>query len=309
VVFFLFFFVPILLLMINIVLLCLGRQPLFRPGGANHEIGKLPQQVVNRIPLVLYIPTPPQKEGQESTNKEPGHTYPPATSDSPVATTVPPPPKDLSATPTAPPVEQKKRHRFFFFRRKGKQTEPEADSAEGAAPSHPKRKGTEDAWEQNWERGDYPFVKLPENRATCAICLLDFEEPPRRNGGQKPAEDATSTAGVTQVGSAPLNNSAASTSVPVEPLTLQDAGEGATPLRLMACGHAFHQTCLDPWLKDVSGRCPVCQKAVDIEELERLSKRGTSATWATKAVTQASGSGSGGLGPNPGAGEGQPSPP
>jgi len=40
---------------INVLLLCLGRQPLFRTNGINHEIGKLPQQIVDRIPLVMYM--------------------------------------------------------------------------------------------------------------------------------------------------------------------------------------------------------------------------------------------------------------
>lgn len=276
--------------MINIALLCMGRQPLFRPGGISHEIGKLPQQIIDRIPLVMYIPTPPPKEGRDSTGKELGHTYPPPPAE---ATTVA---KEPTAVPASSVPEQKKRHRFFFFRRKnGKQPDLEAGdhSARGTeeAASKMKRKGTEDEWEANWERGDYPFVKLPDNRATCAICLLDFEEPPRRGANSR--QGATTAGSIASTssrnpgtGDGPAQaDGGGSTSVPVEPLALQDAGEGATPLRLLACGHAFHQTCLDPWLKDVSGRCPVCQKKVDIEELERLSKKGRSTSWATHVVT------------------------
>ncbi|PVG02960.1 hypothetical protein CPB86DRAFT_749962 [Serendipita vermifera] len=277
VVFFLFFFAPIMLLLVNLILICLGRQPLFRPNGMNHEIGKLPQQIVDRIPLVLYIPTPPVKDGKEE-NLETGHTYPPTTSESVPAHSVPPlQPNNPNKEPENP-VATKKRHRFFFFRRSKKNIEGDLEAGRSKA----NQKAPEDEWEANWERGDYPFVKLPENRATCAICLLDFEAPPRRGSHQPsiaPSPSIASGSEQTKGKTAPEGK------VPVEPMTLQDAGEGATPLRLLACGHAFHQTCLDPWLKDVSGRCPVCQRKVDIEELERLSKKGSSTAWATNVLT------------------------
>jgi len=35
-------------------------------------------------------------------------------------------------------------------------------------------------WEANWELGEYPFVALEGSRAACAICLMDFEEPKRK---------------------------------------------------------------------------------------------------------------------------------
>ncbi|KAG8835734.1 hypothetical protein FRC17_001525 [Serendipita sp. 399] len=269
VIFFLFFFIPILLLLINLLLLCLGRRPLFRANGINHEIGKLPQEVVARIPLVFYIPTPPPKEAKESTSTT-NHTYPP-----------PPPALNGTGAQDAPKEEvhensesaqPPRRHRFFFFHRL-KRSKGDAKAGEPGS-SKGKQAGPEDEWEANWERGDYPFVKLPENRATCAICLLDFEEPPRRGSAHPSTSGLISGKG----------KETAESAIQVEPLTLQDAGEGATPLRLLACGHAFHQTCLDPWLKDVSGRCPVCQRKVDIEELERLSKKGTSTAWAAGVV-------------------------
>ncbi len=66
----------------------------------------------------------------------------------------------------------------------------------------------------------YPLHPLPAHRATCPICLCDFEEP---EAGQEPEPE---------------------------------------PLRLLACGHVMHRSCVDQWLTTVSGRCPVCQKAV-----------------------------------------------
>jgi len=270
----------------------MGRQPLFRPGGINHEIGKLPQQIVDRIPLVMYIPSPPPKDANsKDLVKDSTHTYPPAPSDSPVEPTIAKEP----ASPLAenlPPAQR--RHRFFFLRRSRKEQKPDLegggveDAGDRAAKllGKMRRKPTEDEWEANWERGEYPFVKLPDNRATCAICLLDFEAPPRRGAAASANAAAATASGAVSTSTArSAKGDSGTTTVPVEPLSLQDAGEGATPLRLLACGHAFHQTCLDPWLKDVSGRCPVCQKKVDIEELEKLSKKGKSTSWATNVVT------------------------
>ena len=82
-------------------------------------------------------------------------------------------------------------------------------------------------------------------------------------------------------------------------LKLNDAGEGAQPLRLLSCGHVFHvsillslsffrhpssllltglgraaqKTCLDPWLTDVSGRCPICQRPVEVPQPSKKGKR------------------------------------
>ena len=77
---------------------------------------------------------------------------------------------------------------------------------------------------------------------------MDFEEPKRVNGEgeaqtndqnkaeQEPntvsAGEGTSIVQVDGVIEVPRNSS--------DPLKLEDAGEGAQPLRLLACGHVFH---------------------------------------------------------------------
>jgi len=58
-------------------------------------------------------------------------------------------------------------------------------------------------------------------------------------------------------------------------LKLEDAGDGSQPLRLLFCGHVFHKTCVDPWLTDVSGRCPVCQRPVEFPVHSNKKKRRT----------------------------------
>jgi len=136
--------------------------------------------------------------------------------------------------------------------------------------------------EDNWERSDYPFVALEGNRAACAICLLDFEEPKRKH--PLPAENETKPEEAEEATPAEPENVASGSNSPTHPtniaeehrpeaLKLEDAGEGAQPLRLLECGHVFHKTCLDPWLIDVSGRCPICQRAVEVPKPAKKSRR------------------------------------
>ncbi|KAG8724689.1 hypothetical protein FRC09_015600 [Ceratobasidium sp. 395] len=86
-----------------------------------------------------------------------------------------------------------------------------------------------------WQKSKHPFVKLESNQAICAVCKVDFE-PPRRVGAQ-----------------------------------VEDGAE-AEALRLLACGHAFHVECLDPWLVEVSARCPTCRRRVEMGDLLPVKK-------------------------------------
>ncbi|KAF8669426.1 Zinc finger, C3HC4 type (RING finger) [Rhizoctonia solani] len=192
---------PLVYVTINIILVCMGRNPI-RPGGRmghiNPDIPKMPRTMVERIPLVMYIPTATATtEPTEPTAPEPAHVYPPATS--------------VPTTPTAP------KRRFFFLKKKPKKSNTDQSKNQ-----------PDDVEAAEWEKNEYPFVKLEANRAACAICLTDFE-PPRRVG--------------------------------------EDGESAAEPLRLLACGHVFHKECLDPWLVDVSGRCPTCQRPVEEGDL------------------------------------------
>ncbi|CAE6469365.1 hypothetical protein ACGC1H_000037 [Rhizoctonia solani] len=187
---------PLVYVAINIVLVCMGRHPI-RPGVGmaqiNPDVPKMPRTMVDRIPLVMYIPT---TTTTEPAAPEPTHVYPPPTS---------------KTTPAAT------KRRFFFFKKRAKMLEAgdknKPDDVEAA----------------EWEKNEYPFVKLEANRAACAICLTDFE-PPRKVG--------------------------------------EEGESAAEPLRLLACGHVFHKECIDPWLVDVSGRCPTCQRPIEEGDLD-----------------------------------------
>ncbi|KAG1716630.1 hypothetical protein ID866_508 [Astraeus odoratus] len=254
--FLVFMVLPLIMLLYSVVLLCLGRHPLQNPHYIKPEIGKLPKSIVDRIPLVIYIPPPPDDVVSPISLPKPVHSYPPK------------PPSAL------------RRKRFAFLPRRLKKssaTDSRAEDKKVVAQKNAENK-EEETWEDNWEKYDYPFVRLDGNRAACAVCLMDFEEPKRLPATQdgEVKREAESDA----LTSSPKGEE---TEIPVEHITeeerdalprLQDAGEGPQPLRLLACGHVFHKTCIDPWLIDVSGRCPVCQRPVEIDDVEpKKSKR------------------------------------
>ncbi|KAH9931124.1 uncharacterized protein BXZ73DRAFT_90202 [Epithele typhae] len=277
---------PVLFLVYNILLLCLGRHPLQNPNAIRPDVDKLSKAVVERIPLVLYIPPPPG--GETNTNipitvPAAAHSYPP---------------KGSGSSPDAPP-----KRRFAFFRKKkaGKGAIPGASSAStfekgstkdgnGGADAADEDEDEDVPWDEMWERSEYPFVRLEDHRAACAICLLDYAEPKRVRGvkpppvpasdaGGREGEDAIEETALTVHG--PSTSSMGVTEIRVEAvseeehdaLTLMDAGEGPQPLRLLSCGHVFHKTCVDPWLTDVSGRCPICQRQVVVPKPSKKERR------------------------------------
>ncbi|CAA7263151.1 unnamed protein product [Cyclocybe aegerita] len=253
---------PILFIFWNIFLICIGRHPMQNPNMIKPEVGKLPKSVVDRIPLVMYIPPPPA--AQKDATDQSLHSYPPK----------------VSETVAKPP-----RVRFKFFRRASAAAlrKPNDESVDEKNGENGLPDTTPKPWESNWEHGDHPFVTLEENQAACAICLMDFEEPKRKNT----PEDTGNVSKEQSEGSPSVNSGNDSPSHVAEPrrtgnsreeemqtkTKLTDAGDGPQPLRLLSCGHVFHKTCLDPWLTDVSGRCPVCQRPVETPDKNKKPSR------------------------------------
>jgi hypothetical protein len=201
----------------NIFLICIGHHPLQNPHAIKPEIGKLSKSVVDRIPLVLYIPPPPEDDASKDSiiaQPSPAHLYPPK-----------------------PPLPSPPRRRFKFLRIrspvKGKsKTQKDEDKSDERNPSN-----NGDSWEENWEQGEHPFVRLEGNRAACAICLMDFEAPKRINDEK---EELTLGEGDESLDEQqPTNKSSDDVTEEVR-LRLKDAGEGPQPLRLLGCGHVFH---------------------------------------------------------------------
>ncbi|UZJ54785.1 hypothetical protein CBS101457_004105 [Exobasidium rhododendri] len=111
--------------------------------------------------------------------------------------------------------------------------------------------------DQKWDdstkpRLKYPIYPIPAHRATCPICLCDFEEISAETGSRNTADD---TRGEAEKAPQPQGQ----TSMKMEEEQPDDEVE---PLRLLRCGHVMHKSCVDQWLTTVSGRCPVCQKPI-----------------------------------------------
>ncbi|KAG6866342.1 hypothetical protein C0991_005263 [Blastosporella zonata] len=224
--FMVFVVAPVVFLFWNIVLICMGRHPLQTRNTIKPDIGKLPRSIVESIPLVMYIPPPPDNMPQQQTLS-------------------PQPP----SSPPKPALPDHKK-RFKFIRRLTSTNSVKNGKDSDTAEAKDVQKADEpQTWEEHWEKGEYPFVVLEENRAACAICLLDFAEPKRIWGQSKPgnakAEDSDGPTSLDAPTSAAhmITSTVADAGPNAESdntLKLADAGEGSQPLRLLACGHVFH---------------------------------------------------------------------
>ncbi len=212
------------------------RQMMARRRASQPIVGKLSKKDVERIPLVLYIPPPP--------------TDTPASPISPLPRSVTHP--IPVPTRTLPPPSPSKRRRFVFFRPTFRRRDTKVDIADieqGAEVTSP-IDDEGDEWDRSWERGSYPFVRLPENRATCMICLTEFEAP-RRVSERERAVQPTLTLEGNVLEMRPLSSPAADVEeVRVESpryadartIELADTGgsDAQQPLRLLSCGHVYH---------------------------------------------------------------------
>lgn len=168
---------------------------------------------MDQIPLVLYIPPPPED-----------------TKDKDAATPVVSPDTKHSYPPKPKAAPQKRRFAFLRRSRKTKDGAPKK-SKDGKDIGEPK------TWEDNWVAGEYPFVRLEGNRAACAICLMDFEEPQRREIKGAEVPTSPTAAGDSSVHEVQVDEV---TQEDAQRLQLEDAGDGSQPLRLLQCGHVFH---------------------------------------------------------------------
>ncbi|KAI0332587.1 hypothetical protein GY45DRAFT_457694 [Cubamyces sp. BRFM 1775] len=204
----------------------------------------LTQAEIDRIPLVIYIPPPPDDGlASPTTPSDDSHLH----------------------SPAGPRTRRKKRIRFIFFlpgrRSANDDLEQGATSADANA-----------AWEANWQRTPYRFVRLLDNQARCAICLTDFEAP-RRVDAPAPQDPASGETHEMTPARAGLAAGSVEYSVPTESPHPTDAAviqrvesgqdDGPQPLRLLSCGHAFHKGCIDQWLGR-RARCPCCNLCVEL---------------------------------------------
>ena len=207
----------------NIFLICIGRHPMQNPNMIRPEIGKLSKSIVDRIPLVIYIP-PPDDLSKEMTSIP--HIYPPR--------------------PTKRQLRFRLLKSFAFLGSKSFKAQysdkPTEDECENKA----------DSWADNWEQGQYPFVTLDGNRAACAICLSDFEAPPKRKVSntaeegprdkdqEQEKEEESAVTVPTSDSAVIVHQSNTGDERQAEAMKLKDAGARPQPLRLLGCAHAFH---------------------------------------------------------------------
>lgn len=185
----------------------------------NPEISKLPSSVVDRIPLVMYIPPPPVGFNvEELTKPEVAYSYPP---------------KPPISKPTSRPKFRLLRGISFGDRR-----DNASDPASLKSDLDLENQKGLSHWERSWENSELPFVILEDNRAACAICLNDFEAPKKKTERTKGGERAPPPEGSSAPGQVPPNT--ITEEERDSSLRLEDAGEGAQPLRLLQCGHVFH---------------------------------------------------------------------
>ncbi|KAG9036307.1 hypothetical protein FS837_001705 [Tulasnella sp. UAMH 9824] len=280
---------PILLLILNLIMLCLGR-PVDRHGNVivRPEIPRMEQSLIEKIPLVVYIPpkepeTKPQEksdgasEPRESSRKDSGNPADAAGLGEASVTSQTRGGSNATASRSA-------RNRFAWLRRHGEKNKAPNLTLWSDA------KLVEEG-DQRFEKSEHPFVVLESNRAMCYICLGEFVEPKRKDGvatapprSETPEPVTAAVEGPSATphveGSDEIEQAPASSDVTpskgkgkiqetadeASPEADEESGTPGEPLRLLACGHVFHKHCLDPWLSKTSGRCPVCNRKVEIPE-------------------------------------------
>jgi len=230
----------------------MGRHPIQNSHIIRPDIGKIPKILVEKIPLVMYIPPPPEGSDFKSTSSNiisNPYTYPPGG----------------TAKSVSKPMG---RFKFLRPRSKKKDMMPTTIKLPADVEKTP-GKGQLLTWSDYWEESEYPFVVLEGNRAACAICLTDFEEPKRRSGLEHPLSVDKETAPESSpaekspesdqrvqdeskpekisTGHAMRSADASNSSITSEARAVdpgghqpQDAVEEAQPLRLLICGHVFH---------------------------------------------------------------------
>ncbi|KAG8923578.1 hypothetical protein FRC02_011050 [Tulasnella sp. 418] len=184
---------------------------------------------VDQIPQVIYIPPPPSSDPAEPASSSP--EYPPKPH-APVSGA------EASAEPATGEAVQSERtvgnrikNAFKIFQRKRPVEKTDIEAA-------PKRisedHSSEDPWEAQFEKGAYPFIRLEQHRDVCAICLVNYV-PPRRRDANLVSGAMTSTNSTNNEHPETTDNNNDEENEEEE-----QTGKPGEPLRHLPCGHVFH---------------------------------------------------------------------
>lgn len=121
-------------------------------------------------------------------------------------------------------------------------------------------------------------VELAQNEHGAAEILpadgADKEEAPsktpRQSTSVEPSEIGPATARDT--GATALNASSTDANHSLGCSICTDDFEAGQDLRVLPCNHKFHPACIDPWLLNVSGTCPLCR--IDLRPIEEQTATG-----------------------------------
>lgn len=108
----------------------------------------------------------------------------------------------------------------------------------------------------------HPVIRLPPHSACCTICLADFQ-PARPRNISAADKVAVSDVSTDETKDGNVRDTARAAGTDDDPIE--------TSLRLLPCGHVFHDRCIVPWLTESSGRCPLCNRALEIPTATSVS--------------------------------------
>ncbi|KAI0780384.1 hypothetical protein BD413DRAFT_807 [Trametes elegans] len=216
----------------------------------------LTQAEVDRLPVVLYIPSPsgnspvsPISLPERAFTRPSPFQYPPSPA-------------------------QRKTHRFVFWR---PHRRPIHDGEEDASPVDVEQGGARAG--ADWERAAYRSVCLPAYRAQCSICLVDFEAPGQLDESAIRPSEGEGDVEMTPVSARETTKAQARDTgdmhsrVEMPLSTDRSVSQGADTeprealrlLRMLGCGHVYHKECIDRWLTVEAQRyCPYCRCMVEI---------------------------------------------
>lgn len=228
-------------------------------GGIRPETGKIKREEVDGVTKLVYYVAEGAKEGEASrhessegegvgmhalTLEAASVPLPPSRAASTIATDA----TTTTTTGTATPMSTSRWSSLLRLllrkpRERGRRKSPQLSTPGTASSSSAVTPSTNPSSPPPAARAlKYPLHPLPPHRATCPICLVDFETPDLH---------VTPTRGASAKGQEEEEQS--------------EEGE-PEPLRLLPCGHVLHRSCVDEWLTSVSGRCPVCQRPLLADE-------------------------------------------